>query len=114
MQSDEKYEGELPNEIRNLIEERMKSGGEGENLIDGLKREGVLAVLIQALKERGGEDFEFEENAVRALVRAAERGGLSSEEKSEVKAVWKKLGTVGQNERGLGGEDGIEATRALA
>lgn len=114
MQSDEKYEGELPNEVRNLIKERMKAEAEGESLVDGLKREGVFSALVEALRDGRGDDFEFEENALRALVRAAEKGGLSEAEKRDAKAVWEKLGAFGQDERGLGGNDGLEIARALA
>jgi len=112
-QSEEKYEGEIPNEVRNLIEERTKAGGESETLLDGSRREGIFAALVEALKNGDGEDLEFEENALRALGKAAEKGGLSEGEKAEVRAVWEKLGPTGQDERGLGGEDRKELSRAL-
>lgn len=113
MQSGEKYEGDIPNEVRNLIEEKMEAGDE-ESLVDGLRREGIFSALAEALKTVDGEDFEFEENALRALVRAAEKGGLSQEEKAEVRSLWEKLGAVGQNERGMGGADGAEVSKILA
>ena len=111
MQSDEKYEGEIPNEVRNLIEDRMKSGTTSENLIDGMKREGVFACLIEALRNADGDDFEFGENALRALLRVAEKRALSENEMARVKSIWEQLGQVGQEERGLSGEDGMEISR---
>ena len=112
LQSGEKYEGEIPDEVRDLIKERTASSGEGESLVEGLKREGVLAALLEEL-EAGGGDWEFEENALRALVNAAERGGLGEGERTRLKGMWEKLGTVGQNERGFGGEDGVNTSRVL-
>ena len=114
MQSEEKYEGELPSEVRKLMEERMNASGDSESLMDGMKREGVFAALVEAMKTSEGGDFEFEENALRALVRAAVQGGLTEGEKAEVKMIWERLGSLGQHERGLGAEDGQEITSALA
>jgi hsp70-interacting protein len=116
MQSDEKYEGELPNEVRNLVEESTKAGEIQESLVEGLKREGVLGGLVQGLKgdgEREG-DLEFEENAVRALSKSAEKGGLSEAEKETVRGIWERWGSAGQAERGLEGEDAKEISRILA
>ena len=113
LQSGEKYEGEIPDEVRNLIQERMAPGSEeGESLVEGLKREGVFAALLEEL-EAGGGDWEFEENALRALVNTAERGGLSEGERTRLKGMWEKLGTIGQNERGFGGEDGVNISKVL-
>ncbi|ORY24290.1 nucleotide exchange factor Fes1-domain-containing protein [Naematelia encephala] len=114
MQSGEKYEGELPNEVRNLIEERMRSGTKSESLVDGLKAHGVFTELLKGLKEVPEGDFEYEENAIRTLVRAVEKGGLSPEEKNDLRAIWENRGALGQEERGLGGEDGVEIARILA
>ena len=114
LQSDEKYEGELPSEVRTLIEEKMEASGDGESLVDGMKREGVFAALVEAVKNGDGGDFEFQENALRALARAAMRGGLTEGEKAKVKTVWENLGALGQDERGLGAEDGLDIVRAFA
>jgi hypothetical protein len=111
MQSGETYTGEIPNEVRNLIEERMKVPDEQkEGLLDGLRREGVFLALAQAVKE-SSEDIEFEENAMRALSQAASRGALSGEEKAVAREVWKSWGSAGQEERGLGGDDAAEINK---
>lgn len=91
------------------------AGASSELLLDGLKRTGVFTSLVEGLKARAGdEDVEFEENAIRALSQAAAKGGLSTEEKDTVKSIWEKWGSVGQEERGLDGEDGKEIQRLLA
>ncbi|WVQ83081.1 hypothetical protein IAT38_005219 [Cryptococcus sp. DSM 104549] len=116
MQSGEVYEGEIPNEVRNLLEERMKAAqGEGpsETLVQGLQREGVFAELVKGLKE-SGEDVEYEENTLRALARAAEKGGLTNGEKTELRGLWEKLGAAGQEERGLSGSDGKDIEKAFS
>jgi hsp70-interacting protein len=109
MQSGEKYEGDIPKPVVELIQERMNSGEVSEPLVEGLKREGVIGQLLVGLKEGG--DVEYEENAIRALSRAVEKGVLSAEEVGEVKGIWTQWGSSGQAERGLDGQDGkdIEA-----
>ena len=114
LQSDERYEGELPGEVKNLIEERMKASGEGESLVAGLSREGVFGALVGVLRSGVGDDVEFEENAIRTLGRAAEKGGLSDGHKAELTAVWEKLGIAGQEERGFTGDDRLDISRLLA
>lgn len=113
MQSGEKYEGEVPGEVRNLVEANEKEGGEKENLVQGLQREGVYTALSEGLRS-GSEDVEYEENIVRALSKAAANGGLSESEKSGARDIWQKWGSAGQAERGLEGEDAAEITKAFA
>lgn len=111
MQSGEKYEGDIPKAVEELIKERMNSCEVSEPLIDGLKREGVIGALLVGLKD--SEDAEYDENAIRALARAAEKGVLSAEEVTEVKSIWAKWGTSGQAERGLDGQDGADIEKVL-
>jgi len=111
MQSGEKYEGDIPKPVVELIQERTKSGEVSEPLVDGLKREGVIGALLVGLKD--SEDVEYEENAIRALARAVERGVLSTEEVAEVKSIWTTWGTTGQAERGLDGQDGQDIEKVL-
>jgi hsp70-interacting protein len=112
MQSGEKYEGDIPKAVVELIKERTNSGEVSEPLVDGLKREGVIGALLVGLKD--SEDVEYEENAIRALVRAVERDILSPEEVAEVKSIWTKWGSSGQAERGLDGQDGQDIEKVLA
>lgn len=113
MQSGEKYEGEIPKPVVELIQQRMESGEQSEPLVEGLRREGVLAGLLRGLQESEG-DVEYEENALRALVRAAEAGALSSDHKASLKSVWQKWGTRGQADRGFEGSDAKDMERVLA
>ncbi|KAK8858620.1 hypothetical protein IAR55_002849 [Kwoniella newhampshirensis] len=116
MQSGEVYEGEIPNEVRGLLEQKMKevNGGRSETLVDGMKREGVFEILINALKEKKEEiDVEFEENAMRALTRAIEKDALSMNDKEELKSVWAGWDEQDREDRGLGGEDGIAISAML-
>lgn len=112
MQSGEKYEGDIPKPVVELIQERMNSGEVSEPLVEGLKREGVIGQLLVGLKEGG--DVEYEENAIRALSRAVEKGVLSAEEVGEVKGIWTRCGAGGQAERGLDGQDGKDIEAILA
>ncbi|OCF33507.1 hsp70-like protein [Kwoniella heveanensis BCC8398] len=126
MQSGEKYQGEIPNEVRGLLEERMKevqqSGQASEGLLEGLKREGVFAALLDGLKgtqaqTEGGEvdvDVEYEENALRALVKAVSKGGLDSAEKEQLKDIWNGWSFEQKEERGFVGEEGKEIEAGLA
>lgn len=119
MQSGEKYEGDIPAEVQKMIEENQSSTGKvEESLVEGLAREGVFGELLRGLKEIKGEDgeadLEYEENAFRALVRGVEKGGLTVEQKMELRGIWEERGALGQEERGLGGEDGKEISRILA
>lgn len=111
MQSGERYEGEIPSEVRNYIEENEKNAPT-ESLVEGLKREGVFTALVEGLKQ-GVDDVEYEENAMRTLVRAHQKGGLTVSEKSDVRTIWEKWGKQGRQERGLDGEDGREVSDAL-
>ncbi|OXH34057.1 hsp70-like protein [Cryptococcus neoformans] len=112
MQSSERYEGEIPSEVRNYIEENEKNAP-SESLVEGLKREGVFTALVEGLKQ-GVDDVEYEENAMRALVRAHQQGGLTVSEKNDLKTIWEKWGKQGKQERGLDGEDGEEVSEALS
>ena len=113
MQSGEEYEGDIPGEVRDLVETHTKSGAVDESLVAGLKREGVYAAMINGLKEDGG-DVEYEENVVKALSKAAEKDGLTSEQKEEVKSVWNRWGKAGQEDRGLEGEDAAEISKIFS
>ncbi|TXT15842.1 hypothetical protein VHUM_00345 [Vanrija humicola] len=114
MQAGENYEGEMPAEVRSLLEERAAAaGGKEENLVAALKRTGVFASALSALA-KGSDDVEYEENAVRALSRAAAAGGLTPDEKAQLKGIWDKWGAEGREERGLGGADGAEVEKDLA
>lgn len=113
MQSGEKYEGEIPKAVVELIQQRMDSGQQSEPLVEGLKREGVLSALLKGLQESDGQ-VEYEENALRALVRAVEAGALTQDQASAVKSVWQKWGTAGQAERGFEGSDAQDVEKALA
>jgi hsp70-interacting protein len=112
MQSGEKYEGDIPKPVVELIQEMMNSGEVSEPLVEGLKREGVIGQLSAGLA--GSDDVEYEENAMRALSRAVEKGVLSTEEVGQVKAIWTKWGSSGQAERGLDGQDGQDIEKLLA
>lgn len=112
MQSSERFEGEIPSEVRNYIEENGKNAP-SESLVEGLKREGVFTALVEGLKQ-GVDDVEYEENAMRALVRAHQQGGLTVSEKNDLKTIWEKWGKQGKQERGLDGEDGEEVSEALS
>jgi hypothetical protein len=69
MQAGETYEGEMPSEVRTLLEERAGCGWrQEENLVKALQRTGVFASALAALA-KGSDDVEYEENAVRALAR---------------------------------------------
>lgn len=85
---------------------------DGENkLLEGLKREGILSMLVTALKDG---DVEVEENSVRALASAAKLDALTAEQKAEVKSVWVAWGSEGREERGVVGEDAMEIEGLLA
>lgn len=115
MQSGEKYTGEIPTEVENLVTEHTKVSGQAEvSLLEGLKREGVLSALLESLKKTSGPELDFEENAMRTLGRAAKDGGLSDQEKSELRSIWEQWGEEGRKERDLIGEDAQEISRSLA
>jgi hypothetical protein len=115
MQSNETYTGELPDEVRQLIEERTQTQTQTQTqtLIAGLEKEGVFQALVEALRTSEG-DIEFEENAIRTLSQAAKQGVLSDEEKKALKQIWTTWGAEGQSERGLGGEDVKVVEQSLA
>ena len=100
MQDGEKYEGELPPEVQNLLEESLRQPVGG--LVDGLKAHGVLAALLEGLQK--GDDVEQEENAMRALMDASKKGGLDETQKEALKRVWAGWGEEGQAERGFEGD----------
>ena len=79
---------------------------DGQNkLLEGLKSQGLIAGLVEALKDG---DVEVEENAVRALTSACKLDALTAEQKKDVKSVWAAWGTEGREERGVVGEDASE------
>ena len=115
MQSGEEYGGEIPKEVEEVVKQHLEGSSPEpkQNLLQGLEGYGVLSALVESLK---GDfvDIEFEENAMRALAAAAEKGGLSQQEKTMVKAVWDLWGEEGQKGRGLGGEEGKTIGQALS
>lgn len=113
MQSGETYEGDIPGEVRNLVEADEKTAGVKESVVEGLKREGVYSALLKGLTE-SDVDVEYEENAIRALSKAAQKDGLSGDEKKQVKDLWASWGKSGQADRGLEGEDAAEIAKAFA
>ena len=119
MQSGEEYSGEIPPEavqaIQSASNANREADGKSEVLIEGLKREGVLGDLLRNLGRTSEEvDVESEENAVRALSAALEKGGLSDNEKVELRGIWERWGEAGREERGLTGEEAASITRSLA
>lgn len=79
---------------------------DGQNkLLEGLKTHGLIAGLVEALKD---SDVEVEENAVRALASASKLDALTAEQKADVKSVWTSWGAKGREERGVVGEDATE------
>ncbi|ORX40046.1 nucleotide exchange factor Fes1-domain-containing protein [Kockovaella imperatae] len=116
MQSGEQYSGELPKEVAEILKEQGQTtdGNARESLVEGLKREGIFVTVLEALKSQKGGDVEFEENAMRALVNATEKGGLDTSEKEQVKQIWESWGKDGREERGLGGNEGDDMAKILA
>jgi len=112
-QSNEEYTGEIPGEVRALIEESSASGNKNGNLVDGLKDAGVFARMLAQIRDGDESDVEFEENCMRALVAAFEKGGLENGEKQDLAGVWGKWGDDGREARGLGGEDGVQISKVL-
>lgn len=116
VQDGQAYEGEIPGEVRDVMEAHAKeaqAGGE-KGLVQGLKENGVYAALVKGLQGEGEGDVEFEENAMRALALAASKGGLGEEEKETVKGVWSRWGSKGQEEHGLVGQDATDIEARLA
>ncbi|GMK53977.1 hypothetical protein CspeluHIS016_0105630 [Cutaneotrichosporon spelunceum] len=121
-QSRDSFEGEMPTELANMIEERTKATGgkpgtEGDNLLLALEREGVFKAAIDALARDARaepEDVNCEENAMRALSRAAEYGALSDEEKAKLKSVWDSWSPQEREQRDFSGVDAEEIEKALA
>ncbi|CAK9780784.1 hypothetical protein CC85DRAFT_289123 [Cutaneotrichosporon oleaginosum] len=121
-QARDAFNGEMPNEVRNLIEEQAKTSGakpgsEGDELLLALQREGVFEAAVDALARDpriDPEDAEYEENAIRALARAAEYGALSDEEKSQLQSVWAEWTPIGRAHRGIEGADAEAIDKALA
>ena len=113
MQSAEVYHGEIPKEVTDLIRQRTHSAEVKQTLIEGLKREGVFSALLEALRAGKGEDVEFEENAVRALVNGLEKGGLGGLEKEELARIWSGWGQSSREERGLQGDEAKEIEQRL-
>lgn len=117
MQAGTKYEGDmaLPEDVKKqLVEKITAEGGKDGDLLQGLEENGVFNALIEGVKIDDDHDIEFEENALRTLSNAAEKGGLSSQEKQEVKSIWNKWGEQGQKERGFEGSDAQQVEKALA
>ena len=117
LQSGEEYNGEIPPEVVQAIQDaannRTQVDGKSETLLEGLRREGVLSGLLGSLRDVT-EDVEFEENAMRALGAALEKGGLSDGEKVELRSIWERWGEAGREERGLSGEEAASINRLLA
>ena len=113
MQSGEVYEGEVPKPVVELLQKRMEAGETSPPLVEGLKTGGVLSALVKGLGESEG-DLEYEENAIKALARAAESGGLEKQEVESVRGLWERWGVEGQKDRGLEGQDGKDIEKALS
>lgn len=121
-QARDAFNGEMPSEVRNMIEEQAKASGakpgsEGDELLLALQREGVFEATVDALARDpriDPVDAEYEENAIRALARAAEFGALSDEEKTQVKGVWGEWTTIGRAHRGIEGAEAEAIDKALA
>lgn len=117
MQSGEKYEGDIPKPVVELIKERMDSGEVSTPLAEGLQKEGVLSQLLAGLKAStsGSEgDVEYEENALRCLARALDKKVLSAEDKAELKSIWDSWGAEGRSQRGFEGQDAQDVEQSLA
>lgn len=112
LQSDETYTGEIPGEVKALIEEKM-SGSEAASLLEGLQDHGVLQSLVDGL-QMSEDDLEYEENAIRALSAAASKKALSDEQLKRVQGVWRKWGAAGREERGITGDDTRQFDQILA
>lgn len=116
----DKFEGEMPNEVRNMIEERSKTdaGSEGDDLLAGLQKEGVFEAAVGALARDHPRvdpvDAEYEENAMRALARAAEYGALADGEKAQLRCIWNEWTPIGRAHRGIEGADAAQIEKALA
>jgi hypothetical protein len=121
-QARDAFNGEMPSEVRNMIEEQAKASGakprsEGDELLLALQREGVFEATVDALARDpriDPVDAEYEENAIRALARAAEFGALSDEEKTQVKGVWGEWTPIGRAHRGIEGAEAEAIDKALA
>lgn len=110
---------EMPSEVRNVLEEHAKAaGGKHEDLVKGLERTGVfkssLAELAKVAGMTDADDVQYEEDAVRALSRAAAADGLSADEKKNLRGIWEQWGAEGQKERGYEGQDAADITQSLA
>ncbi|KAK4684729.1 hypothetical protein P7C73_g5438, partial [Tremellales sp. Uapishka_1] len=114
MQSTEEYKGDdIPTEVKNLLEEQLKNpSSEAEGLVAGLKRNQVFGNLVKGSEEE--TDVEYQENAIRALVRALQAEGLEEEEKTILTERWRGFSEEQREERGLGGEDGKDIDKVLA
>ncbi|BEI83019.1 hypothetical protein CcaverHIS002_0308870 [Cutaneotrichosporon cavernicola] len=121
-QARDAFDGEMPNEVVNMIEEQakvtdVKPGAEGENLLLSLQLLGVFEAAIDALARDpriDPVDSEYEENAMRALARAADFGALNNEEKIQLKGVWNTWTPIGREQRGIEGADAEAIEKALA
>ncbi|WWC88707.1 uncharacterized protein L201_003620 [Kwoniella dendrophila CBS 6074] len=110
IQSNDKYQGELPNEVRNVLEELQKQSSNNNNidkesLIQGLNDKGIFTELISSLKNLKEDALEFEENSYKALINALKQNGLSPQDKSEFQKIWNGLNEQQKLERGLDQED---------
>ena len=106
----EKFEAELPKDAVDWVKDRVEGQGE---VVDGLRDHGVYTGLLDGLKSQAAQ-IEYEEWAVMALAHASAKGGLTGDEKAEVKAIWDAWGRAGREERGLQGEDATQISALLA
>ncbi|WVW84637.1 hypothetical protein I302_106671 [Kwoniella bestiolae CBS 10118] len=118
LQSNDRYDDkELPNEVRNVIEEltkNTKKEEEKDGLIAGLSRGGIFAELLVQLKEVKEDNLEFEENALKGLINALKFDGLSTQEKEQFKGIWMGLSIQQREERGLDKDEIASADGLLA
>ncbi len=93
-------------------------------LLTALQSHGILSALVRAIAsplpagpdgDAPPSDPDFFEKAVRALVAAAERGGLAAPQRAEAGAVWERWGGEGQwEEMGFSEEEGRRVRRVFS
>ncbi|WVQ65813.1 uncharacterized protein L199_003991 [Kwoniella botswanensis] len=114
LQSNDKYDQkELPNEVRNVIEELTKSNTvKEEGLIDGLSKSGIFQESLDQLQHVKEDNLEFEENSLKSLINALKTSGLNDEERGQFKGIWNGLNAQQREDRGLG-KDEIESVNGI-
>ncbi|WWC62527.1 uncharacterized protein I303_105123 [Kwoniella dejecticola CBS 10117] len=116
MQSNQEYQGELDNDVRNVLEELQKTSvvGYTDSIVEGLRASGILQQLLNGLGKLEEDHLEFEENLLKALINALRISGLNIEEKTKFKSIWDGLSAAQKEERGIGAEEDTEVVSLLA